>query len=131
MADNYLENRMADYRSGQTSASVQAAKATRTAIKKNSPSVLIVGGETEKGKQLIRYFRSLGWRVAFTHPALTDGRTLAQTTGAQHHPIDPMNGEALNGSICLIAERWGHLDMIVNCLENLLSLDGSIPVLNY
>ncbi len=114
MADNYLERRMADYREGRDRPSSQARRATLACIAKATPSVCILGGEYPDAMKNIRYFRILGWKVAFTHPYISSGRRIAQETGAQHHPIDPADPPSLNHSLTLISQRWGHLDLILD-----------------
>lgn len=122
MADNFLERRMADYREGRIKPSAQASRATASASLKSLPAVMILGGDTSLGAKTINYFRSLGWRVAFTDPDLSRGRQTAQSSGAQHHPIDPTDTSALAQSIKLIIERWGHLDMAINRTGQAISL---------
>lgn len=122
---------MADYRSGKTAPSILARKSAVAAVAKSMPAALVIGGDTESGRRLVRYFRSLGWRVAFTDPSLTEGRALAQSSGAQHHPINLSDSDKLLQSVELIKERWGHLDLVVNCSP--MEIDGllDIPVLTY
>lgn len=129
MADNYLERRMNDYREGRNTPSAQARRATITATTKSQPAIFIIGGETADGLKHITYFRNRDWRVAFTHPDTAEGRRLAQSSGAQHHPIDPSDLEQLQRSIDHIMKHWGHLDLILNFTSEYFEIDNATTTL--
>lgn len=117
MADNYLERRMEDYRSGKLS----SVRMSSVSVKRPSMSlrVFVLGGDTELGIRNVNNFRKSNWKVAFTNPDLKSGRFLAQSTGAQHHPIALNNAELLLNSLKKVIELWGAIDLVVNCCDNL------------
>lgn len=116
MADNYLERRMEDYRSGKLS-TVRMSFAT---VKRPSMALraFVAGGETEAGQHCVRELRAHGWRVAFTDPDLKSGRIFAQSTGSQHHPIDPSDASMLQCSLVKVTECWGAVDILFDCTSN-------------
>ena len=135
MADNYLERRMEDYRSGKLS----SMRMTSATVKRPSMTLrtYVIGGDTELGVKYIKKFRASNWRVAFNHADLKSGRQLAQASGAQHHPVSTDNVEAMLGSLKKVIELWGAVDLVVNCddadlqpelVEVITSLQ--IPIIN-
>lgn len=114
MADNYLEKKMEDYRQGRTAVSMSSHQKSKT---RTDLRVLILGGETPAGSQTVTELRKSGWRVAFTDPEMKTGRHLAQTTGAQHHPISPSSTASLQHSLDLISDHWGCLDLVIDCMQ--------------
>lgn len=115
MADNYLERRMEDYRSGKLS----SMRMTSAIVKRPSMTLrtYVIGGDTELGVKYIKKFRASNWRVAFNDADLKSGRQLAQATGAQHHPVSADNAEAMLGSLKKVIELWGAVDLVVNCVN--------------
>ncbi len=111
MADNYLEKQMEDFRRG-----VSAPR--RSGLLPPKPQVvglraLIIGGGVPAGAAAVTALRDAGWRVAFTDADSNSGRALAQSAGAQHHPVVPSDAVALNRSAGLIIKRWGALDLVL------------------
>lgn len=115
MADNYLERRMEEYRSGKLS----STRISSVSVKRPSMQlrVLVIGGDTDLGAKYIKEFRKSNWKVAFTHPDIKSGRLLAQTSGAQHHPISINDVDALTMSVSKIVELWGAIDLVINCTD--------------
>ncbi|MEF2642811.1 MAG: hypothetical protein U0M50_01970 [Paramuribaculum sp.] len=111
MADNYLEKQMEDFRRG-----VSAPR--RSGLLPPKPQAvglraLVVGGAMPAGVAAVTALRNAGWRVAFTDADIKSGRSLAQTSGAQHHPVDPSDAATLRRSAGLIIKRWGALDLVL------------------
>lgn len=95
MADNYLEHRMDDYRSGRlTPRHTAAHAASAMAASGASPLALTpcrvfidTGLDAESVLVLVRRFRDAGCRVAFTLAADEGrGNAVAQQTGARFYP---------------------------------------------
>jgi len=95
MADNYLEHRMDDYRSGRlTPRHTAAHAASATAAAGASPLTLTpcrvfidTSLDAESVLVLVRRFRDAGCRVAFTLAADEGrGNAVAQQTGARFYP---------------------------------------------
>lgn len=124
MADNFLEHRMDDYRAGRLSPrpsksstkqrllpdSLSALAGSRVFILSHSTSA------SEQATALARLLTSAGCKVAFTDTDSRSGNQLAQTIGAQCHPIDYNDAEALNRSLKLIESRWGGIDFRIECV---------------
>ncbi|MCM1027996.1 MAG: SDR family oxidoreductase [Pseudoflavonifractor sp.] len=124
MADNYLERRMEDYRSGRLRATSRGSKsATATPLPSSvaetlgpSTRILILtrsASASSRARALIGLMRMPGCRVAFTDINSAEGTRLAQATGAQCHPIDWTDEAALERSRGLIERRWGGIDVEV------------------
>lgn len=118
MADNYLERRMEDYRAGRLGHPASHSRATTLPSPQAEPSlsgarVFIVtrsASASPRTAALIRLLRSQGCRVAFTDTDSAAGNRLAQATGAQCHPVDCSDADALDRSRALICRRWGGID---------------------
>lgn len=119
MADNYLERRMEDYRNGKLS----TMRMSSVTVKRPSMQlrVFIIGGDTQLGIEYVNNLRKCNWKVAFTDSDLKSGRTLAQASGAQHHPISVDKVEAITASIRKVMDLWGAIDIVINCCNNLSS----------
>lgn len=112
MADNYLERKMEDYRSGKSLMRTSApVRRTRTAAMR----AFVVEGCSERGAEAIRQLRRCGWQVAFSCADLKAGRETAQATGSQHYPIAADNADALGEAFACVIGRWGGLELILDC----------------
>ena len=86
MADNYLERRMEEYRSGKLSS---RPKAVRTVSRGEGDlvvhfpklRVLIAGGLDAVGRAIVGAFRQVDCRVAFFDTDYRQGNLMAQSTG--------------------------------------------------
>lgn len=111
MADNYLEKQMEDFRRGVS------APRRRGLLPPKPQAVglraLVVGGGVPAGTAAVTALRNAGWWVAFTDADIKSGRSLAQTSGAQHHPVDPSDAVALRRSAGLMINRWGAVDLVL------------------
>ena len=90
MADNYLERRMEDLRSGRLAADTARMRAKTPARNPHRLSVvfpemriLVADGLSDFGKALVKAFRSVGMKVAFCATDATEGRRFAQESGAR------------------------------------------------
>lgn len=111
MADNYLEKRMDDFRRGMKPSrrsGLLPLKPAATGLR-----AFVIGAEAVSGAAAVSALREAGWQVAFTHADMKSGRALAQSSGAQHHPVDPADAEALERSVGLIVRRWGAIDLVL------------------
>lgn len=105
MADNYLEKQMADYRSGRLN---------RTRAITTAPRVFIISDDFAKTEQMVRQYRTLGYRTAFTCKDAKAGAILAQTTGSQFHHTTELTQEAISHSLAYIGRHWGGVDSIID-----------------
>lgn len=124
MADNYLEKRMDDYRNGRLSIRRHTNSSNVRNIIPDPDSTKALSGSrvflitpsasgSERAVALIKLLCSSGCKVAFTDIDSKAGNLLAQTTGAQCHPIDISDLQALARSRNLIASRWGGIDITI------------------
>ena len=111
MADNYLENRMEEYRSGRLasrSRSTQAMRAPRRAdtltLRYDPMTALILADAlTPVVAETVAAFTAVGCRVAFTCADVKEGNALAQRSGARYYPATFTPGAIADD----IAARWG------------------------
>lgn len=95
MADNYLENKYAEYQARKTSGT-RTGHTTKTLHK--TRRVFITGGAEGIGKAIVRAFRGAGHRVAFCDKNETLGKETALQTGTQFHLVDVSDKTALERS---------------------------------
>lgn len=121
MADNYLENKMDEYRRGLLGAPVRrkitpSGAAAGCASFLPFPPGLRVLVMCEKGNdELIAALVNAGCRVAFTSTDRSAGAKLAQHTGARHIPVSPENAVALKNAIDSLCHTWrGELNCIIS-----------------
>lgn len=120
MADNYLERKMEDYRSGK-SVKLAHKKITPTGEKPGKISidfpprrVYVTGGAKGIGRAIVSAFCRAGCQVAFCDIDEKAGRQTAQAFGAQFHPLDVADSVALASSLSNVIDRWGGLDIVIN-----------------
>ncbi len=130
MADNYLERKMEEYRSGKSSG--YRAKLTpsgdrpgRLSVKFPPRRVFVTGGASGIGKAIVKAFCNAGCRVAFCDIDAKSGAATAQTSGAQFHPVDVADVAALEACVTRVIEAWGDIDVLVNnvCVSVFRPLD--------
>ncbi|MDE6310589.1 MAG: hypothetical protein K2L96_02075 [Muribaculaceae bacterium] len=121
MADNYLENKMDEYRRGLLSAPARrkttpSGHARGCACFLPFPPGLRVFVLTDRPDETeLRALVDTGCRVAFTGRDKAEGTRLAQSCGAQYHPISAYDERAVKQSLELIKQRWrGEADVIVS-----------------
>lgn len=76
--------------------------------------VVITGGASGIGADLVAAFRQQESRVHFLDIDTTAGTALAQERGAHFHPVDVRNIAALREAIDNIAAREGGIDVLIN-----------------
>lgn len=119
MADNYLERKMEDYRRSSVttrhscSPTLYRQPKGTIAIPFEPKCIMIAGTGSDLDEKIIIQMRSAGCRVAFTCADIVRGRTLAQSTGAQHHPVDIHSPGALEKVILSATSKWGKIDTII------------------
>ena len=119
MADNYLERKMDEYRSGNLNKTKH-----RTSPSGNRPGkltiyfparrVYITGGASGIGASIVKAFCDAGCRVAFCDKDTKKGTDTARRCGAQFHPLDVTDAAALNASLAGVRHAWGDIDIIIN-----------------
>lgn len=119
MADNYLERKMEEYRSGKGvtyrhRTTPTGARPGTLNVKFPSRRVLVTGGASGIGRAIVKAFCDAGCRVAFCDIDSKAGAATAQATGAQFHPVDVRDAAALERCMDRLLEAWGDIDVIVN-----------------
>ncbi len=121
MADNYLERRMEEYRSGKFSS---RPKAVRTVSRGEGDlvvhfpklRVLIAGGLDAVGRAIVGAFRQVDCRVAFFDTDYRQGNLMAQSTGSKFYHTPGHDSLARN--ISDILDKWGGIDVVVNNMDD-------------
>ncbi len=128
MADNYLENKMEEYR--RRGAPVSRRRLSPTFYPAGTVSFDIgiktvyvsgVDNAPEIGEQVVSVFRKAGCRVAFAWHDIKDGRRLAQITGAQHHPVE---ADGVVASKERVVAAWGGIDIDICVGKDVVVIDG-------
>lgn len=119
MADNYLERKMEDYRSGKNgNAKIKRVSSTSKPgvidVKFPPRRVFVTGGASGIGKAIVEAFRRADCRVAFCDIDSKAGAATAQATGAQFHPVDVRDANALEACMVRLLDAWGDIDVVVN-----------------
>ncbi|MDE6276908.1 MAG: hypothetical protein K2M06_02250 [Muribaculaceae bacterium] len=121
MADNYLENKMDEYRRGALSAPTRrkmtpSGHARGCASFLNFPVGLRVFVLTDEADEsTVKAMVNAGCRVAFTGIDKQKGTAIAQNCGAQYHPISADDAGAVARAMEHIRTKWrGEADVIVS-----------------
>lgn len=119
MADNYLERKMEEYRSGAPRKSVHkvaslGSKPGMWGMPFAERRVLIVGAGLPPDVRLVEQLRSVGCKVAFMGGDGAAGTELARKTGAQYHPCCYSDADAMARSVAIICRNWGDIDVVVS-----------------
>lgn len=95
MADNYLENRMEEYRSGRlavrsrTTSAMRSPRRADTLVLRYGPMPVVILAEEllPVVAETVGAFTSVGCHVAFTAAGSKEGNAIAQRTGARYYPV--------------------------------------------
>ena len=113
MADNYLENKYAEYQARKAAGSSSSNRARKTPLHKTR-RVFVTGGASGIGRAIVKAFRSAGHRVAFCDCNEAAGKELALQTGTLFCRADVSDTESLTSCVNRIIEEWGDIDVLVN-----------------
>lgn len=119
MADNYLEKKMEEYRSGKLQKrpvkhTPTGAKPGTMLVKFPPRRVFVTGGASGIGRAIVEAFRKADCKVAFCDIDNKTGNATAQATGAQFHPVDVTDATALETCVNRVINSWGDIDVIIN-----------------
>lgn len=118
MADNYLENKMEEYRAGKLAPRHTLVKCsgTKNMFPLSFPSlrVFVTGGASGIGQSIVKLFREVDARVAFCDIKKDEGTSVAQRTGSRFYPVDVTEEESLTRCVLDIFTHWGDIDIVVN-----------------
>ncbi|MDE6755434.1 MAG: hypothetical protein K2J82_12615 [Muribaculaceae bacterium] len=130
MADNYLEQRMEDMRSGKlhkttiSSASLQNKKTCHFSFPERK--VLILGDYSEMMISVIRAFQKTGSKVAVMMPDLLNGKKIASEEGVRFYPVEINDVECGEHSLTNLLTSWRNVDIIISCLS---AYDSIMPAI--
>ncbi|MDE5586686.1 MAG: SDR family NAD(P)-dependent oxidoreductase [Muribaculaceae bacterium] len=108
MADNYLEKRMEELRSGKL-----AVRKAIPGIRPKAQRVLVTGGCHGAAREKALEFRKQGCRVAVLDADEQAGRKMAYENGIRFHRVDPKDESALNREIRSLLSAWRGVDVAV------------------
>jgi len=119
MADNYIEKRMEELRSGKTPAykprcTPSGAPAGRVEFRFPPRRVVVTGGAAGIGRAIVQAFAGAGCRTAFFDIDREAGTATARATGSRFIPLDVADAGALRQALEALMHEWGDLDVIVN-----------------
>ena len=108
MADNYLERRMEELRSGKL-----AVKKAIPGINRKAPRVLIAGGCHGLAREKALEFRRQGCRVAVFDSDEASGKQMAHDHGIRFHRVDICDENALRNEMPSLLSAWRGVDIVV------------------
>lgn len=121
MADNYLERKYEEYQAQKNGAkgpkkhSLTIGKKPGFINVKFPPlRVLVTGGANGIGRTIVEAFRKADCKVAFCDIDTKEGQATAERIGAQFHPVDVTDAEALKTCMERIFKAWDDIDVIIN-----------------
>lgn len=121
MADNYLEKRMEELRSGKL-----AIKKTIPGIKPKARRVLVAGGCSGLTCEKALDSRRQGHRVAIFDSDEVSGKRMAHDHGIRFHHIDPKDENALKKEIVSLLNVWRSVDIIIGDYDNCQLLNNEV-----
>lgn len=116
MADNYLERKMEDLRSGRMAIRTQTSRPTSSTItssRYDGLAVVIVGGASELGIKLAKDFRAKGASVDIIDSDWRSGQIAAQQSGSTFHPADITDKAEIDIVTDKIKSSRGHIDISI------------------
>ncbi|MDE6770602.1 MAG: SDR family oxidoreductase [Muribaculaceae bacterium] len=119
MADNYLEQKMEDMRSGKLRSSSPTTAATlprKGFLQVPFPPrrVLVTGGANGIGLAITRAYLNAGCKVAVFDIDKEQGQQLAQNEGIRFYHVDLCDANKVEESFLNLLHAWRDVDIIVN-----------------
>lgn len=119
MADNYLEKKMDDYRGvvrrTVKNIPVRGCRSGFMELPFPPRRVLVMDGTCNVGKCIVESLRNTGCKVAFTSSDRDKGKSLAESCGAQFHPVDLSDVRSMEHTVMSLCRAWGDLDVVICC----------------
>lgn len=115
MADNYLENKMEEYRSGKLSGRHRKLSSPQI---RHSPSypelkVFVAAEKADLRKAIVTEFRNAGCKVAFCDTDLKASAAFAQHNGSRFYPASDEEMSNPGHFIQNAAKVWDGLDVVI------------------
>lgn len=108
MADNYLERRMEELRSGKL-----AVKKAIPGIRKKARRIVVAGGCHGKALDKALQYRREGHRVAIFDKDEQTGKRLAHDHGIRFHHVDIEDESAMKKEMQSLLSAWRDVDTVV------------------
>ncbi|MBD5286212.1 MAG: hypothetical protein HDS27_01555 [Bacteroides sp.] len=108
MADNYLERRMEELRSGKL-----AVKKAIPGIRKKARRIVVAGGCHGKALDKALQYRREGHRVAIFDKDEQTGKRLAHDHGIRFHRVDIEDESAMKKEMQSLLSAWRDVDTVV------------------
>lgn len=136
MADNYLERRMEELRSGKIAASVKpqrrpsgSSQAGKISLDFKPKRVLIIGDTSRLADALISTYRKAGCSVALLSTPSPEGERLAHDCGIRFCPCDLSDSDVFCRHFDNLLKAWRGLDIMVSVTqEGEEVLDSLLPL---
>ena len=119
MADNYLERKMEEHRSGgdrskKKISPVAGKREGEISVKFPPRRVLVTGGAKGIGRAVVEAFRRADCMVDFIDVDRCEGQRTAQRTGARFIPADISDPQQLQRALDLVLQSRGDIDIVVS-----------------
>ncbi len=108
MADNYLERRMEELRSGKL-----AVKGGVPGIRPGGLRVLVAGGSKGEALEKVLEYRRKGYRVAVFDSDEKEGKRMAYENGIRFHRVDLADEDAIAKETESLLKAWRGIDIVV------------------
>ncbi|MCM1137345.1 MAG: SDR family oxidoreductase [Duncaniella sp.] len=122
MADNYLERKMEDYRSGKLALKANSRHRGSTLIPATGYDVELIGAQrvlvvgdckAGVGLEMLKMYRSYGCKVAFCDTDSKQGAIVGQKHGCRFYPVDVAQPGNLDRVKSDLNKQWGGLDVTI------------------
>lgn len=116
MADNYLERKMEELRSGRLSAPGRSSAPSRKGLAQfpfPEKRVLVVGGANGVGLSIVKEYLRAGCRVAVFDSDKEKGDELALKDGIRFHHTDFSDPDSTAVQISALFKAWRDIDIVV------------------
>ena len=114
MADNYLEKKYEEYRSGKNAGTATGYGKKKANTLHKTRRVFITEGTGDLGRVIVKAFRRAGHRVAFGGTDEEAGKLLAEKTGTTFCHANINDKVSLANCLQHMLEDWDDLDILVN-----------------
>lgn len=114
MADNYLEKKYEEYRSGKNTGPTTGYGKKKANTLHKTRRVFVTEGTRDLGRVIVKAFRMAGHRVAFGGTDEEAGKLLAEKTGTTFCHANINDKVSLANCLQHMLEDWGDLDILVN-----------------